>query len=583
MKFVLFLIKYICLLLLILLLAEVVKCGCQSGCLDIVRHLYEGGLAASVTTPWFALMAGLLLLMGLLRGVTAIWNIIFCWSIVLLIFLIILVSFGTDVALPGAAAVLSSEPNLIMAGLDQLSLLIGAHIVSTPNCEFLLLLVPMGLILGGLFSNSRLRIAFYSVVGYALWYGLSELLLYLLTLWGQSEAPLLAEVQVFLSDSDWVIPTLMGVFFTIYVTILAFYETYSPRRSEDEASGKEARNEVLTEREMPESLTEAELNPAAVNMVPDADPTVPLHPGTPPAPQTILTPPAIPLPQAVGINTAAARPSAELPPTAAAKVAAEPRGEATHAARAIPQPIPPTQASHVDAAELSAAAAAVSRESSGQPLPATKKNDEEEKSSDQMIDAALSSLPAEDSKAAEDADQAPTVPLPPTETFDEIREALSDMREAREEAVALAEQRRDDSPEGETSASDKETAPSAPAAAEDAAAAASAEAPSASDQRDAEQSVSKPEAPTPPPTAPSVHPTPAPLPVPPLPVAPVAPVAPAAPVPPEAPVAPVAPVAPEAPVPPEAPAAPVAPVAPVPSEAPAAPEAPQQRKADQDR
>lgn len=524
MKFILFLVKYICLLVLILLLAEVVKCGCQSGCLDIVRHLTEGGLAESVTTPWFALMAGLLLLMGLLRGVTAIWNIIFCWSIVLLIFLIILVSFGTDVALPGAAAVLTAETNVIIAGLDQLSQLIGAHITSIPNCEFLLLLVPTGLILGGLFSNSRLRIAFYSVVGYALWYGLSKLFLYLLVLWGRSETPLLAEVQVFLSDSDWVIPTLMGVFFTIYVTILAFYETYSPRRSEGEASTKEARNDVLTEREMPESLTEAVLNPSAVNMVPDEDPTVPLHPGAPPIPPAVLIPPAVPVPQVLAPDAVdSAHPSTDLPPTAAARATAEQR----EASRVTPQPIPPTQASRADASELTTAAAALSREAtSGDPEALGASKAEDQNDGQGMIDAALSSLPAEDSKTTGTAaDQAPTVPLPPTETFDEIREALSDMREAREEAEALAEQQGDETPVAEPSDSAQE--PSLPTEATgDHAPATSPEAPPAPVRHNAEQQESKPTASSQSPTAPATLVAPAPLPVPPLPPAPETPVTP---------------------------------------------------------
>lgn len=458
MKVAFFLAKYVSMLLLTLLLAAAVRGACQQDFLLLLRQTFVENLASTVCTPWFALTAGILLLMGLLRGVTAIWNMTYTLGLTLLVFLICLGLLGPTYTLPGP---LSELPQLgFLSTLEQ-------------DYPALLYLVPIAAVLGGLFSNSRLRITFYSLVSYALWYGLSELLLYLLMLWGQSDEPVFPEMLVLLSDSSWIIPAVLGVFFLIYTVVLAFYETYSPRPGKGERRRDDVPQE-LTEREMPEALTAAELNPAAVNLVPDADPTAPLHPGIPPthsighAPvctpeeqsmlPTVPPPPPVPVahssgaqvlpPTAASLNAparaASPAPTTKAvtpPPAVPASVAA---ASAPHAVVPPPPPLPTaaprTEASPITSVIPPTAAAQIA------PMPvaapATTPSDEasnkgvasDQPSGESAIAAALAALPAEDPSDTRATDQAPTVPLPPTETFAEIRAALSDMKEAREEA-----------------------------------------------------------------------------------------------------------------------------------------------------
>ena len=462
MKVAFFLAKYVSLLLLTLLLAAAVRGACQQDFLLLLRQTFVENLTATVCTPWFALTAGILLLMGLLRGVTAIWNMTYTLGLTLLVFLICLALLGPTYTLPGP-----------LSELPQLSFLSSTE----QDYPALLYLVPIAAVLGGLFSNSRLRITFYSLVSYALWYGLSELLLYLLMLWGQSDDPVFPEMLVLLSDSSWIIPAVLGVFFLIYTVVLAFYETYSPRPGKGEHRCDDIPQE-LTEREMPEALTAAELNPSAVNLVPDVDPTAPLHPGVPPmhsighAPvctpeeQSMLPtvpPPAPPVPvvhphgaqalppTAASLNAPARpappAPTAKAAPTARAAMASAPATSSRRSPVPPPPPlpsatvspipataatrIPPTAASQIVPAPAVAAPAAPAP---AEAAPSAGENASARHDGDSAIAAALAALPAEDSSDSGAADQTPTVPLPPTETFAEIRAALSDMKEAREEA-----------------------------------------------------------------------------------------------------------------------------------------------------
>ena len=133
MKVAFFLAKYVSLLLLTLLLAAAVRGACQQDFLLLLRQTFVENLTATVCTPWFALTAGILLLMGLLRGVTAIWNMTYTLGLTLLVFLICLALLGPTYTLPGP-----------LSELPQLSFLSSTE----QDYPALLYLVPIAAVLG---------------------------------------------------------------------------------------------------------------------------------------------------------------------------------------------------------------------------------------------------------------------------------------------------------------------------------------------------------------------------------------------------------------------------------------------------
>ena len=234
MKLIMFLLRYLCLMALILVVVyapDALLYG-NSGaaeqlpCYEAVGRVWSQWLQGNwYQESWFLITAGVLLILAFARGVTAIWNVLYALSLILMLAAGSIFFINLPLALPSA-----------IGSMPELQFLPTLYRTEAALVSF----IPVVFLLGLLLSNARVRIFIYSVVCYVLWYGLSELFTYLLSLWQQAETPVLPELLAFLYDTRWLLVALIGAFLLVYDLILSFSETFAtpPRKADAGQAGK---------------------------------------------------------------------------------------------------------------------------------------------------------------------------------------------------------------------------------------------------------------------------------------------------------------------------------------------------------
>lgn len=238
MKTIMFLLRYLCLMALILVVVyapDALLYGSsgsadQMPCYETVGRVWSQWLEGSwYREAWFLITAAVLLILAFARGVTAIWNVLYALSLILMLAAGSLFFINLPLALPSA-----------IGNMPELQFLPTLYRTEAALVSF----IPVVFILGLLLSSARVRIFLYTVICYTLWYGLSELFTYLLDLWQQAETPFMPELLAFLYDTRWLLVALIGAFLLVYDIILAFTETFTKpapnKLAEDKKDGQKA-------------------------------------------------------------------------------------------------------------------------------------------------------------------------------------------------------------------------------------------------------------------------------------------------------------------------------------------------------
>lgn len=358
MKILMFLLRYLCLLALILVVVyapealqfDSAGAAQQLPCYESVGRVWSQWLQGTwYQDAWFLITAGILLILGLVRGVTAIWNVLYAISLTLVLAAASLFFLDLPLALPSA-----------IGSMPELQFLPTLYRTDAALVSF----IPVIFLLGLILSNARLRIFFYTVICYALWYGLSELVTYLLYLWQQSETPFLPELLAFLFDTRWLLVTLIGAFLLVYDLILAFGEAFAKPgcKPSDTTTQEKASQPSGSQAQPATNAAAASTAPAASTASATAHKTLPVPaPSATPAAQAAAKPAApkpagAPKPVGAPKPTGAPKPVLKTAATAAATstaAATTAATAATAAAVATPAAKQPVSAATPDAAPAS--------------------------------------------------------------------------------------------------------------------------------------------------------------------------------------------------------------------------------------
>ena len=145
------------------------------------------------------------------RLLDAVWNVLFCASILVLLAGGLYVAFGPGIALP--SAIYHNE------AVNQFCQPLTTYQVP-------IAIITLIFVAGWLCASACVRVAITAVVSYGLWYGITELFSYIVYLWGNSDTPAMPEALNMVQGTPWVIAAVPAAFFLIYALLMAFFETY---------------------------------------------------------------------------------------------------------------------------------------------------------------------------------------------------------------------------------------------------------------------------------------------------------------------------------------------------------------------
>ena len=145
------------------------------------------------------------------RILEALWNILFCASILLLLAGGLYVLGGAQVALPNAIYH-NDFINSICQSITAYQL---------PAAITVLIFIA-----GWVCAPACGRIAATAVVSYGLWYALTEFFSYVVYLWANNNDPAMPEALNMIQSSPWIIAAVPAAFFLIYALLMAFFETF---------------------------------------------------------------------------------------------------------------------------------------------------------------------------------------------------------------------------------------------------------------------------------------------------------------------------------------------------------------------
>lgn len=165
----------------------------------------------------------LLTIFSITRILDAIWNTLFCASIIVLIASGLYTLAGPGIALP--SALVHNE------AVNQFCQSITAYEI--PLAITLIIFVS-----GWVCASACGRVAITAVISYALWYGVTELFTYASHIWANNAAPALPEALSMIQGTPWILAAVPGAFFLIYALLMACFETYIGNGSKKAAKKK---------------------------------------------------------------------------------------------------------------------------------------------------------------------------------------------------------------------------------------------------------------------------------------------------------------------------------------------------------
>lgn len=153
----------------------------------------------------------LLTIFSITRILDAIWNTLFCASILVLIASGLYTLAGPVIALP--SALVHNE------AVNQFCQSFTAY-------EIPLAITLLIFIAGWVCASACGRVAITAVISYALWYGVTEFFTYASQLWANNASPALPEALYIVQGTPWILAAVPGAFFLIYALLMACFETY---------------------------------------------------------------------------------------------------------------------------------------------------------------------------------------------------------------------------------------------------------------------------------------------------------------------------------------------------------------------
>lgn len=276
MKFLASLFRLLCSLLVLVVIALYVNAkGNPDVSAFAAQVTGENLLALFTTVNWVSITAVVLVVAALLRLLEIAWNMAFCAALALVIAGSSYMVFGAETALPAA---LSTNA----AVLDFCNL---------PQTYPVPALIVAGVFaLGWLAANAAFRIAFTTILCYALWYGCA--VLFHTTAEMAAADPALADketaqsILTFIQAHPWVTAALPGVFFLVYSLLMAFFDSFpssAKKKNAEEPAKKEAEEKKA-------DAPKAEAKPAAPAAKPTQTRPLPIAKPTQTRPLTVAKP-----------------------------------------------------------------------------------------------------------------------------------------------------------------------------------------------------------------------------------------------------------------------------------------------------
>lgn len=214
----------------------------------------------------------IIILLGILpfgRILEAVWNMLFCVAILMLLACGLYAIGG-----PGAAL-----PRALYHNLE-----VNQFMMTLASYEVPIALATLIFIIGWLCASACGRVAITTVVSYGLWYGLTEFFTFLVQQWADSSTPRMPEALHMVQNSPWILAAIPAAFFLIYALLMAFFETYIDKTSK---SGTKSSAEPLAST----AAESTETKPEATSTKPEQA-GKPETPAAPKAKEAPAVPPA---------------------------------------------------------------------------------------------------------------------------------------------------------------------------------------------------------------------------------------------------------------------------------------------------
>ena len=314
MKVLASLFRVVCSIIVLLLLAFYLQSTPTISLNDFCQNLDTEKLLTMLSTVnAVTISLVVILLLGIfpfLRILKAVWNVLFCVSILILLIGGLYVFFGPGIALPHAI-----YHNVAVNQACQ----------ATNAYEVPMALTVFIFAAGWFCAPACGRVAITTVVSFGLWYALTEFLTYIVHLWGSAANPGMPEALHMIQSTPWVIAAVPAAFFLIYALLMAFFETYistskaATKPAEKESDKQKADSEKKPE-EGPKPTDEKKAEPEKKPTLKPAEPAAKSQP-------ILKAAPASPAPlKKLKLATPATAEKPEAKPATATKPA-EPKAE----------------------------------------------------------------------------------------------------------------------------------------------------------------------------------------------------------------------------------------------------------------
>ena len=239
------LLRYLCILPILYIV--VLYTLCKPG-ISLAGFLSAAGVRALdvLGDPNFLIAAGVLLLLALVRGMTLVWNALYCCATILLLLEIVLLTGIGGAILPTS---LWSIP-----GAEVLTQLPAKYPVA-------MYIIPCTWLLGTVCTNAFRSITAACCINFIIWLLLSYACHALAQMWETMQEPYQPELLARFKTMRWSTAILPGLFMFLYTFFLSIFEALIPRTAIKKEKKKKAAPEA--KQDTPKTPEKAPAAPAA--------------------------------------------------------------------------------------------------------------------------------------------------------------------------------------------------------------------------------------------------------------------------------------------------------------------------------
>lgn len=198
---------------------------------DEYMHAMHAKMLTVLLSSHFLIAAGVILAMALVRGMTVVWNAIYCCATILLILQIVLMLDIGGAVLPSA---LWSIPG------SEILLQIPKKFPVAMN------LIPVIWLLGAICCKPFRNITAACCINFIIWLLLAYACHALAQLWENMQEPYKPELLVQFKSMRWSTAILPALFMFLYTFFLALFEALIPRRLREKKTQRESIKEKNT-------------------------------------------------------------------------------------------------------------------------------------------------------------------------------------------------------------------------------------------------------------------------------------------------------------------------------------------------